>query len=117
MIDTNSLKELAEREMVRRKKELDNFAERFAKEPLEALRWADAAYEAAAGFHVAEGVLEMLKRPEHIAARIGSLVRHGARYPERSSSPSGNLAKTMVVSAWAEWLERVEEVEEEGSLR
>ena len=100
---------------------LAEWAHKFAADPLYQLRWADGTFAAAATNKVALEALAILNRPatgERPAVTLAQLRKHvqaqalrGARYPERSTSASANLAHQCETAAYAEMLEWLDEAE------
>jgi hypothetical protein len=95
------------------KEALDKWAAKFAQNPAYAMKWAGEAFEDAAKHAVATEVLCAI---EQQGVAIDLVRRHaenqalkGARYPERSTSPSANEAARCETAAWAEMLERIDE--------
>lgn len=93
---------------------LDQFKQKLNHDPLVALSWGDRAFQAAANLEVARWVSSFMESEkfsfEGLVAEAADRVLRGARYPERSSSPSSNLAKQCEIAAWADLLDWAKEL-------
>lgn len=89
---------------------LDRWKEKLAADPANAFEWADAAFRAAATRRVVERLLALLGHGVTIADVVKELeaaVLSGARFPERSTSPSSNEMGRCVLQAQAELLNEI----------
>lgn len=88
------------------KARLDEFAAKFAKDPLRSLEWSLDVFEAAATYNVAGNAIAALGRDapgvSGVRQRATENAMHGARWPRRSTSPTSNLAHACEVAALAE---------------
>jgi predicted dinucleotide-utilizing enzyme len=81
------------------------FKERLETDPVSALEDSEFACEAAATLRVLEIVKANLDRGQEVEVVIAGAVREavrGARFPKRSTSPTGNLMAQCLAAAWGE---------------
>lgn len=109
------------------KKDLDEFAAKFAENPLRALEWSADTFKKAAEFEAASIVkimydhqLEQRKNEQYLAKtdlqilesirdRFREEVIRKAKWPDRSSSVPSNEVSIYLNSAKAEWLETLDQ--------
>jgi hypothetical protein len=119
-----SIKQYAEWGVKNAERDLAEFTAKFAKDPAYALSWSDGTFSAAARHSVSKLVLEYLSRlaePQDeyttrsdeevlkVMQREFSLeVLRNAKWPERSTSPASNEMALRMMSARAEWLEKMD---------
>ena len=88
------------------RKALERFRKDLDENPAYALRWSDAAFQAAAEIEVATKMKDILAHPE--GGRVKALEHareqalRGARCPERSTSGASNMMAQALTQAWAE---------------
>jgi hypothetical protein len=89
---------------------LDEWRAKLDKDPLYAFEWADRAFEAAAQFSVATRVRTMLTTMtettfgeafENVIEMLRDETLRGAKYPQRSTSPSSNHAAQVRLAVYA----------------
>jgi hypothetical protein len=111
---------------------LDKWSERFAKDPVDAFSWSKEIFEAAARKRSAEEIVTWInivkENTDEYAApsdlKILQMVRrnlfrevmHGAKWPERSTSPQSNEMAACLMAKRAEWLENIDHKFEHRNL-
>ena len=119
-----SLKQYAEWGVKSGERELAEFATRFAKDPAHALSWSSNTFENAARYSMNKEVLEHIARlsepqDEYTTRSDEEVIRvmqrefarevlRNAKWPERSTSPTSNEMSLRMMSARAEWLEKLD---------
>ena len=104
MTNTNHFQRSMEMMLERSQYVLNKFSAEMLKNPQSAFEWGESAFEAAAQHKVASVVLECLAQGtsyDDIKELATENAMRAARWPEKSTSASSNLAKQTLGAAWA----------------
>jgi hypothetical protein len=115
------VRDQAEREIKTAARYLEDFKEKFAKDPARAFEWSADSFRHAGRDRTAKTVLEYLKmfadadtvktpqaQLEAILKEFKTETMRNAKWPEHSTSPTSNYMSLCLMAARAEWVEHLE---------
>ena len=107
----NEFKSFVERHITMYQEKIEYFGPKFSEDPVNALEWSHTVFRDAARLKVAQIALSYLAKGrtlQQLHAEMLERALRGAKFPQRSTSATANLASEEMTAAFADMAETVE---------